>query len=115
MNRLHVTRATRISIDDFLATCLREVYVPIPESKVREITAALGDVEFRRFEADSRDLLCSRLFAASDTDQTRSRWMLDGNHGFVRLCTSDDHQTVEVTEMTSPRLGMRACQCGGAS
>ena len=40
-----------------------------------------------------------------------ARWLLDGNHGFVRLCVSGEHQETTVTEMTGPGLGMRGCRC----
>jgi len=43
-----------------------------------------------------------------------ARWMLDGNHGFARLCAANDHCVVTVTEMTSPELGMRGCRCSGS-
>ena len=172
MKQLNLDREEAISLDAYLATCRHEVQVPITKAKVREVAASIEDVTFRRFRADSKDLLDSRLFAASDTDRDRTRWfasgddvpfeerrlityaellglpdllrdylerlridragrpdrqsprmmtlhcsscdarwMLDGNHGFVRICASGNHQPITVTEMTSPQLGMHGCAC----
>ena len=174
MNKLHVENAESITIDDFLEVCRQEINVPLSEGKCRSVTAALGDVTFCRYRVSSKDLLNSSLFAASDTDQKRSRWyssnedvpmqdrklityaelmqlpnllqdyiemlriermnrperpfprvmtlhcatcdarwLLDGNYGFVRIIASGNDQIVIVTEMTSPKLGMRGCQCNG--
>jgi len=165
--RLEVLDAELLDIEEFLETCRREVFVPITEEQVRAVPAS-----FRRFVADSRALLDSRLYVASDTDPNRerwltpnddvprserrlitfaelmqaprllrdylamladgragrperesphvmtlhcstcdARWMLDGNHGFARLCAEGAHGPVTVTEMTDPRLGIRACAC----
>lgn len=175
MSVLVVEHPESITIEDFLEACRVEVQVPLSEEMVRSVVATVEGVTFRRFRANSRALLNSNLFAASDTDRGRSRWLtaaddvgmdergmityaelmrqpgllqdylerlgidragrperptprvltlhcaacdgrwlLDGNHGFVRICVADNHQLVSVTEMTGPRLAMRACRCDAA-
>ena len=71
MQRLEVADAQAIDIDEFLATCRREVFVPITEEQVRGKRAT-----FRRFVAESDALLRSRLYTASDTDHARTRWIM---------------------------------------
>ena len=44
------------------------------EAKVRSVAATVEDVTFRRYRVNSSELLSSRLFAATDTDQERTRW-----------------------------------------
>ena len=170
--RLAIAEERSITIEDFLATCKEEVFVPLSEEKLRSVTATASDVRFRRYMVNSENLLESMLFVASDTDHDRTRWftstddvpmtarrmityrelltlqelllsylerlrvdragrrsrsspramtlhcsacdarwLLDGNHGFIQVCMSGAHRDMAITEMTSPELGMRGCQC----
>ena len=174
--RLEVGKVEDLQVEEFLQACRDEVHVPVSETTIRERSRSAPDVRFRRFEVDSDALRRSCLFAASDTDAHRqrwiwasdplpladrrmityaelldlpellasyleclakdrigrperssariltlhcsrcdARWLLDGNHGLVRIFASRRSCRVQVTEMTSPALGMRGCQCAPAS
>lgn len=169
---LCIEHSEQITIDDFISACRDEVQVPLAEETIRAVAGSAALVTFRRFRAGSGALRESRLYAASDTDHSRTRWytsddsapletrrmitycelmtlpallrdylqwlredrvhrparagfraltlhcsscdarwLLDGNHQFVTVCASGEERVFTVTEMTSPELGMRGCQC----